>query len=974
MKKTTPHSNLECAIVSRRAGSFFLLSALLLFFISRHASAKTIIAEGVGYNENAAVRSALRSAVEQGVGMRISSETLVKNFRAVSDKILSRTDGYARSWSILSSSGEFGLVKVRVSADVAMDSLEKDLVAQKLLYEMANKPRIMLLFDERVDGTESFEKTAMHKFEEALLRYGFKVVEPEQFKENSEISRAKGLGDKDLASLGFRTGADLIIRGQVNAARATPKAIYGAQFYSVPVQINAHIVKTDDAGIIVSKTKRVTKNSQAEASAANFGLEVGGAALAEELIGELVRYWQSEAYNETQIEVVISGCPEKELANAESALRAMPDSRALRLRYIEGASAVYDWEISGSLQDVRVALDKKPLPGLSISSLSGHRIQFSRGAPQGGIIFQPQAPVVDVTALSVEDIFPSRLRYYENHPLVRVALTCGPQPLNNITIAVSIPTLMEMPSEKKVKRLDEGLYKDSLALVLLPGKLLAESETRTVNAKAVVSFSGSGGVKEKTLIALVKVHEPNAMDWRQPQAIGSFVTFRDPDVNALARAAAHAIPEGPGMNRGLLVGMALFEAIRARDISYVSSPVVAPGAVVLDHVSFPYQTLASRTGNCAGLSVLYAAMLSAVGIKAAIISYTDHVLVMFDTGIFEKNRNSLAVDPTLAVAHNGTLWIPVETTLLKKNFNDAWHTAASEFNTAVSEGQPLGIIDLDNAWKSFEPASIPQHPGISVPAGLDERVRTAVQNLTTRIRAELGDAVRKTESHASKQGLSPEETARLQTKLGILKARSNDPAGALANLKHAFEAKSSIGTESNYACALLVSGDDKAALTQLDKIYKQDESGRVAVNRALCLYTAASDSAGVEAFVSALKEAAAMMPSNAALAAALGISLDNTTDLKAAGDHEKDRLKAINLRRLKELIRKRVLSSGGADTLSGTSSESSTGAKIGGTTTESSTGSTADRSKPMVMPFGGIRGADPDQIAKIIDLLCWFEE
>jgi hypothetical protein len=47
---------------------------------------------------------------------------------------------------------------------------------------------------------------------------------------------------------------------------------------------------------------------------------------------------------------------------------------------------------------------------------------------------------------------------------------------------------------------------------------------------------------------------------------------------------------------------------------------------------------------------------------------------------------------------------------------------------------------------------------------------------------------------------------------------------------------------------------------------------------------------------------------------------------------------------------------------------------MSGTTSETSSGSHADKQPPVCMPFGGIRGADPAQIMKVIDLLYWFEE
>ncbi|GAG30995.1 unnamed protein product, partial [marine sediment metagenome] len=240
-----------------------------------------IIAEGVGKTKDAARWNAMRSAVEQGIGVHISSRTIVDNFMIISDKILSQTDGYVKSCKILSTEREFGVVKVKISAEVESGKLRDDLIAQKLLYEMKNKPRVMVLLDERIENKEMFEKTGTHKFEEVLLKRGFKIIDPEQFKKVAEKEKMMAMNNKDLAFLGFRSGADIIIKGQIHVAKSTPKTIYGRQFYSVPVQMNAHVVRADNAEILATRTKRVRKNSQDEYSAGQFGLELGGRALAE---------------------------------------------------------------------------------------------------------------------------------------------------------------------------------------------------------------------------------------------------------------------------------------------------------------------------------------------------------------------------------------------------------------------------------------------------------------------------------------------------------------------------------------------------------------------------------------------------------------------------------------------------------------------------------------------------------------------
>jgi len=239
------------------------------------AAASTVTVEGVGHSRTSATANALRNAVEQSAGLYVSAETLVENHILMRDKILTRSDGYVRTYVVTATSEEFGLVRVVLDVEIADGKLRDDLIAQQLLYETKNRPRIMVLLDERIEGEEMFEKTASHVLEEELLERGFKIVEPEQLRELEQMRQAKALADGKLASLGFRTGADLIVRGRIHVGKCTPKMIYGAQFFTAPVQLNARIVRADNAQILVSKTARTKKNSREKFSAAQFGLEAG---------------------------------------------------------------------------------------------------------------------------------------------------------------------------------------------------------------------------------------------------------------------------------------------------------------------------------------------------------------------------------------------------------------------------------------------------------------------------------------------------------------------------------------------------------------------------------------------------------------------------------------------------------------------------------------------------------------------------
>ena len=956
---------------SARDKAFRVLSAALLLAVTVtcfEAGARTIEAEGVGYNRDGAVQAALRSAVEQCVGMSVNSQTLVQNAVLVSDKILTHASGYVSSHQVISQGVEFGLVKVRVSADVAMGKLEDDLSAQKLLYEIKNKPRLMVVLDERIEDKEMLEKTATFKFEEVLLAHQFIVVEPEQYEKLKAAESAS-----DMATQGFREGADLIIRGKVQVSKPTPKMIYGAQFYSVPVAINARIVRADNGQIIVSKTLQIKKNSQEPESAARFGLSVGGEALAQALVDSLNAFWRSEAYNENRVEMVVDGCSDKELTALETAFRGFSFTRSILLRYLEKGSALYDLELRGTVQEIRDALSKDTRLGLSIASLTANRIVLWKGGGAQPPAFEQAATAdMQIDALRIQDVFPARLRYYESHPLARVAVRSAGREADGVKLSVGIPDIMTLSADTMIGRMPANVSRDfELSLMLDGGLVMRNAEPRTVYGQATISYKSGSGMTERHLTAPVRVFDKNAMDWSELPAIGGFITYRATAITDLAVKAIRSVAASDNVNRDLVHALSIFEAVHALGISYVKDPASQPGGVTLDQVQFPVETLIRTSGDCDDLAVLYAALLESVGISTAIISYPDHVLVMFDTGIFRKSRTSLSSDSVMTIEHGGTLWIPVETTMLARGFADAWRTAAVEFHNSLAEGQSVSITEVSKAWETYPPVPLPESPDRFEPKGLADLAAVELRKLEATAHE---DAEKRIAALKARLASPTEDQAAIHNTIGILNVKRNRFDDAAVSFSSAMKKRADPRYASNLACALLLSGQDVKARDLLDRTYRQDPTGRIAVNRALCMFVNAQSQQQIDAFVAALKQAAAMMPDKQDLARALGLDLfGDRQETKAAEKEAPPTQKEINLRRLKELIRKRVLAAPPKGSISGTTSETSGGTKLTGTTTETSSGTVADQKPPVVMPFGGIRGADPTQVSKVKDLLYWFE-
>ena len=95
---------------------------------SQTDSLLTVTALGVGKNEKIAKEEALRNAVEQVVGVYIDYQTKVKNYRLISDEILSYSDGFISNYKIIDSKIEGDLVKLTIKATVSQRKVEKKLV------------------------------------------------------------------------------------------------------------------------------------------------------------------------------------------------------------------------------------------------------------------------------------------------------------------------------------------------------------------------------------------------------------------------------------------------------------------------------------------------------------------------------------------------------------------------------------------------------------------------------------------------------------------------------------------------------------------------------------------------------------------------------------------------------------------------------------------------------------------------------
>lgn len=312
---------------SKRLNAGVLCGILLLVLhylaLAPPACAEMITAEGVvavtGENmailREKAIDDALRRAVEQAVGAMISSDTMTNNFQVVHDKILAQTSGYVKRYDIVKEERVGSEFRVTVMADVGKENLQRTLEALGLLHELKEKPKVMVIIEEKVSGlfgTTAWENVgqAESTIMERLMAAGFNVVDPAQVRANIPRDKALRLLDGDpkaAAAAGLQYGAQVVITGRAFSKNAGAKLL-GTNMQSIQATLQARVVRSDDGRVISSRSDQGTKVHIDEMQGGALAIKEASEKLSDAVINDILTSWKKEVYGRSQeITLVISG-------------------------------------------------------------------------------------------------------------------------------------------------------------------------------------------------------------------------------------------------------------------------------------------------------------------------------------------------------------------------------------------------------------------------------------------------------------------------------------------------------------------------------------------------------------------------------------------------------------------------------------------------------------------------------------------
>ena len=102
-------------------------------------------------------------------------------------------------------------------------------------------------------------------------------------------------------------------------------------------------------------------------------------------------------------------------------------------------------------------------------------------------------------------------------------------------------------------------------------------------------------------------------------------------------------------------------------------------------------------GDCDDSTALFCSLLESVGVHTALIKQPKHVLMAFQLdGLTLERAQEIGLDEKSYIPIGGYVWIPIETTLIKKGFAEAWRAGIKRMKLGVED-----ITTVQNAWEKY---------------------------------------------------------------------------------------------------------------------------------------------------------------------------------------------------------------------------------------------------------------------------------
>lgn len=311
-------------------------------------------------------------------------------------------------------------------------------------------------------------------------------------------------------------------------------------------------------------------------------------------------------------------------------------------------------------------------------------------------------------------VYPALYNFYNQSGLGSLTIkNRSNEMLNDLSIVVQIDGL-DLETKKTI--ISEELAPDEEVSISVPiffdESIIKNASSRDASLKFTFYYNNQDGSQYTNIQDYITILSKNSLSWNDPGYLSSFISPMDESLSELSRKMISELSDNKkvGINDNLENAAILFNALGLLGLSYVKDPTKeffsSPNkSTNTDYVMFGIETLKSKAGDCDDLTVLYASLLHSVGIETVILTTPGHVFPAFNTGVPINNYYLVANKPELLFYYQGSVWVPLETTMLKSSFLQAWESAAKQIEK-YQDSNDWSVTRVSKAWQKYPPPSL----------------------------------------------------------------------------------------------------------------------------------------------------------------------------------------------------------------------------------------------------------------------------
>lgn len=399
-------------------------------------------------------------------------------------------------------------------------------------------------------------------------------------------------------------------------------------------------------------------------------------------------------------------------------------------------------------------------------------------------IADPAKMSIKITKVSVQNIYPSLMYYYRSNPVGYVSIqNTLKKPIKDVTASIFIMRYMDLPTESDpVREVKPG---ESITIDLymeLNQQIFDLEEDLPKQAKVQVSYTVDGAEYNVSKAKGLVIYRRTALSWDDSGKLASFIMPNDDIVSnfSLKVSGQDLLSKSYKLSRKFFRGMKICDALGIYEINYIEDPdspfsKALGKEEVVDTVRFPRKTLMVKSGDCDDSTALLGSLLESAGIGTAIMTSPGHVFLAFNSGEPAENLWQFKTGEFEAFSYGGTVWIPVETTILKKGFRTAWQKA-SEIVKKYDSKDKIEFLPVDALREKYPPLPLPSSNFNIIEPGYDvvepqytTSVREVVNGMYEKTLAELGSSLLKARGR---------KKVKIKNSIGALHARFGNTVDA----------------------------------------------------------------------------------------------------------------------------------------------------------------------------------------------------